>query len=80
VDCQQADIKFEKWLKLTTAEAEKPEYEEWDLDTLEALEEQRLLNEQKLARIHFMEEILLAMRNVVTEDDYIPEIDDDYDF
>jgi hypothetical protein len=62
---------------------------EYQLDIMEVLEEKirmqderRILEEQKIKRLQFMENLLIALRFAEEEqyeDDYIPEIDDNFD-
>ena len=56
---------------------------EWEADVIEAMEEQRVRNEQKWLRIAALESLLRKMEASTVNadpDDFIPEIDDDYDY
>ena len=62
---------------------------EYQLDIAEAMQEQvrkmeerRILEERKIQRLQFMENLLIALKALEDQyepDDYIPEIDDNFD-
>ena len=92
VDCQHSCDKHEKATEATEATDESMWFSamEHQLDIMEAMQEQvrleeeerRILEEQKIQRLQFMENLLIALRFAEEEkyeDDYIPEIDDNFD-
>ena len=89
VDCQHSCDKHEKIAEAVEEEAVWFSAMEYQLDIMEAMqekvrldEERRILEEQKIKRLQFMETLLLALRIAEEEqyeDDYIPEIDDNFD-
>lgn len=93
-DCKHFDDEHIKWLKspegLAWSEDQAAQdralfyygSSEWEADVIEAMEEQRVRNEQKWLRIAALERLLLKLENpddYVADDDYIPEIDDNFD-
>jgi len=99
-DCKHFDDEHIKWLKSPEGLAWSEEQaaldhalfyygsSEWEADVIEAMEEQRVRNEQKWLRIAALECLLLTLEanmvasdpdDYVVEDDYIPEIDDNFD-
>jgi len=90
VDCQHSCHKHKKAAEeATEEEAVWFSAMEYQLDIMEAMQEQvrleeerRILEEQKIKRLQFMENLLIALRFAEEEqyeDDYIPEIDDNFD-
>ena len=87
-DCKHFDDEHIKWLKSPEGLAWSEEQaaqdralfyygsSEWEADVIEAMEEQRVRNEQKWLRIAALERLLLTLE---ADDDYIPEIDDNFD-
>jgi hypothetical protein len=91
-DCKHFDDEHIKWLKSPEGIAWSEEnnalfyYDsEWEADVIEAMEEQRVRNEQKWLRIAVLKRLLVTLKDVdlrndyIPEDDYIPEIDDNFD-
>ena len=99
-DCKHFDDEHIKWLKSPEGLAWSEEQaaqdhalfyygsSEWEADVIEAMEEQRVRNEQKWLRIAALERLLLKLEastvaedldDYVVDDDYIPEIDDNFD-
>jgi hypothetical protein len=99
-DCKHFDDEHIKWLKspegLAWSEEQATQEQalfyygssEWEADVIEAMEEQRVRNEQKWLRIAALEHFLFTLKastvaedpnDYVAEDDYIPEIDDNFD-
>ena len=91
VDCQHTCDKHEKTTEVVEEDAVWFSAMEYQLDIVEAMqekvrleEERRILEEQKFKRLQFMENLLIALRaaeeeDYIYEDDYIPEIDDNFD-
>jgi len=93
VDCQHSCHKHKKAAEAAEEATEEAAVwfsaMEYQLDIMEAMqeqvrleEEQRILEEQKIQRLQFMENLLIALRFAEEEqyeDDYIPEIDDNFD-
>jgi hypothetical protein len=59
---------------------------EFQLDMMEVMEEQfrlqeerRIMEENKIQRMYFMNLLVAALNEKDEEDDYIPEIDDNFD-
>ena len=83
-DCKIACDKHEKRLLQQAAESVEID---WDPDIIEFMEEQRRRNEQKWLRIEAMNRLLTEIQSRVYDlsleypaDDYIAEIDDDFDY
>ena len=89
VDCQHTCDKHDKAAEAVEEDATWFSAMEYQLDIMEAMQEQvrleeerRILEEQKIQRLQFMENLLIALRFAEEEqyeDDYIPEIDDNFD-
>ena len=91
VDCQHTCDKHDKAAEAVEEDAVWFSAMEYQLDIMEAMqekvrleEERRILEEQKIKRLQFMETLLIALKaaeeeDYIYEDDYSPEIDDNFD-
>jgi hypothetical protein len=84
-DCQHTDDKHKKNI-VTDDELSWMSAVEFQLDMMEVMEEQfrlqeerRILKENKIQRMYLMNLLLASLKEEDEEDDYIPEIDDNFD-
>ena len=85
IDCQHNDNKHKKNI-ITEDELSWMSAVEFQLDMMEVMEEQfrlqeerRIMEENKIQRMYFMNLLVAALNEKDEEDDYIPEIDDNFD-